>query len=550
LGRDCECFSIIFQHTGSRGQDERAKISRTNYYTSSPPASATFEWLATYFIASSDVLSRIEDCCRMIVSVRVLGRMLTKVNSISRTIHLRSIKSLQYDDWIMGLFVTAAYTALIVCANKYVKAQSNLFPPGFDVSALSDYELERRRYGSKLVVVVEQTQIAVIWACKACLLIMYHRLTRTALRNENVAIKILSSYVALGFVVIEVLYFAAWCRPLSEYWTVPTGSSQCNALVNHRITKAVFNLSSDIIMLVIALQMLIRSLLPLKRKLILCGIFSLGIFVIVASMLNSYYSFRNPYKQTWIFWYVRESSTAILVANLPFTWTILREFFDLGTFDDTSPPPWTFHSSRTAQGRRTAQLHSQATRTHATTRTPHPSTGSGGSQGTQAMTLVDSMSPLKHFVHRPVDSPQDSGKDKQLNEDAILSHDFAPVPSPSAEPDVMDIDLENGHVGQPHPRPGSSAHSHHPPPKITEDGTGGFYINNRPISPPPRAYLVPRPHTSREPSLASIDRRPESPTPSFTSLDSAGLRQHKQGFGTAGTGRSARDRRVRARLTE
>jgi hypothetical protein len=451
----------------------------------------------------------------------------------------------------MGLFVTTVYTALIVCANKYVKVQSNLFPPDFDVSALSGYELERRRYGSKLVVVVEQTQISVIWACKACLLIMYHRLTRTALRNENVAIKILSAYVALGFIVIEVLYFAAWCRPISEYWAVPTSSSQCNALVNHRITKAVFNLSSDIIMLVIALQMLIRSLLPLKRKLILCGIFSLGIFVIVASMLNSYYSFKNPYKQTWTFWYVRESSTAILVANLPFTWSILRECFDLGSFDESSPPPWTFHSSRTAQGRRTAQLHSQATRTNATTRTHRPSAASGGSQRTQAMTLVDSMSPLKYCAHTAAHSPYDSGKDEQLNDEAILSHDFASIPAPSTEPDKIDLDLENGFVEDAHSRPVLLAHNHQPASRITEDGTGGFYINNRLISPPPLAYLVPRVHASREPSLASVEHRPESPTPSFTSLDSAGLR-HQRGSGTgdtAGTGRSARDRRIRARLT-
>ncbi|KAF1917726.1 hypothetical protein BDU57DRAFT_514131 [Ampelomyces quisqualis] len=348
---------------------------------------------------------------------------------ISRTKQLRSIKSLQYDDWIMGLFVTAACTALIVCANKYVKAQSNLFPPGFDVGTLSDHELSRRRYGSKLVVVVEQTQIAVIWACKACLLIMYHRLTRTALRNENIAIKLLAAYVALGFVVMEILYFAAWCRPISEYWAVPTSSPQCNALINHRITKAVLNLSSDITMLLIALQMLIRSLLPLKRKLILCGIFSLGIFVIIASILNSYYSFVNAYRQTWTFWYVRESSTAILVANLPFTWTILRDLFDLGSFDGTSPPPWTYHSSRTAQGRRTAQLHRQTARTAAAGKKHHSRAVSKGSQGTQAMTLIDSRSPLKHGARISADSPA-SKTEKNLNEEAIQSQDCAVLSSP------------------------------------------------------------------------------------------------------------------------
>jgi hypothetical protein len=442
----------------------------------------------------------------------------------------------------MGLFVLAAYTALVVCSNRYIKAQSNLLPPGFDIATLSKYDLERRRYGSKLAIVTEQTQISVIWACKACLLIMYHRLTRTALRNENIAIKLLSAYVALGFIVMEILYFAAWCRPISGYWAIPT-TPQCNALINHRITKAVFNLSSDLIMLVIALQMLIRSLLPLKRKLILCAIFSLGIFVIIASMLNSYYSFKDPYRQTWVSWYVRESSTAILVANLPFTWTILRECFDVGSFDDTCPPAWSYHSARTAQGRRTAQLvHSQDARSAATARAHHSPAVSKGSQGTQAMSLIDSMSPLKHPVHTGADRLKSIKTERDLGDEAIHPHDFASMPSPSS----VNIDLEHGLIADTHmPMP-----THQAQPKITEDGTGGFYINDHPISPPSRAYITARNNATREPSLASIDRRPTSPTPSYQSLDSAGVKQQKMGSGgggTAGTGRSAHDRRARAR---
>ncbi|KAF2871506.1 hypothetical protein BDV95DRAFT_467220, partial [Massariosphaeria phaeospora] len=276
---------------------------------------------------------------------------------ISRTLLFGSPKRLQYDDWIMGLFVLACYTVLIVMSNIEAKAQSNLLPPGFNIDSLTRSDIKAREYGSKIVIVMEQMQIAVIWACKACLLILYHRLTRMVASKENVAIKVLVAYVAFGFLVMEILYFAAWCRPFHQYWAVPTSSFQCNALINHRITNAVFNLSSDIIMLFIALPMFIRSLLPLKRKLVLCCIFSLGLFVILASVLNKYYSFTTPYEPTWIFWYTRESSTAILVANLPFTWTLLRKVFKLGAFDEEHPPPPTYHSSRTAGGRKTARAH-------------------------------------------------------------------------------------------------------------------------------------------------------------------------------------------------
>jgi hypothetical protein len=106
-------------------------------------------------------------------------------------------------------------------------------------------------------------------------------------------------------------------------------------------------------MLAIGCSLFIRSSLPWSRKLILCGIFGVGIFVILAAVLNKYYSFSHPFSAEWTFWYVRESSTAILVANLPFLWTLLRRMFKLDAFDaerygERSVP---YHSSRSARGR-------------------------------------------------------------------------------------------------------------------------------------------------------------------------------------------------------
>jgi hypothetical protein len=479
---------------------------------------------------------------------------------ISRKMLFRSVKGLQYDDWTMGLFVTAAYTVMIVLANRWLKVQSNLEPENFDFSALTAEELSRRRFGSKLVVVVEQMQIAVIWACKACLLIMYHRITRTALQKENMAIKILAVYTALGFVVIEVLYFAAWCRPFSEYYAVPTRSFQCNALVHHRITKAVFNISSDVIMLCIALQMLIRSLLPMKRKIVLCGIFSLGIFVIAASIMNSYYSFSNPYKATWIYWYVRESSTAILVANLPFTWTILRELFELGNFDDTNPPPWTYHSARTAGGRRTAQLlHHQSTTTAVRTGTRRSPNNTDDSNTTQSMTMVGSNT-TKEQAKSAISNRSDI-TEKDLHQEAIQLQDFAPAVLVTDKDGIVNIDLETGLMGEVDARAVSPDHTQQrnklvlAPPLITEDGTGGFYVNDHPILPPSRAHLALSRSGTRESSVASTHRRPMSPTSSLLSGATGSRRgsastQGGAGGHTAGGGRSARDRRARTKMNE
>lgn len=110
----------------------------------------------------------------------------------------------------------ATYTALVVTINIVANASTNLLEPGFDIASLSQREIFQREYGSKLVLVVEQCQILTTWAIKACMLIMYSRLTIR--RTENVAIKVLGGYTLFTFVFMEIFYFGVWCRPFPEYW--------------------------------------------------------------------------------------------------------------------------------------------------------------------------------------------------------------------------------------------------------------------------------------------------------------------------------------------
>lgn len=100
-------------------------------------------------------------------------------------------------------------------------------------------------------------------------------------------------------------------------------------------------------MLAIGLSLYIRSQLPIKRKLILSCIFGVGIFVILSAVLNKYYSFTQPFGALWTFWYVREASTALLVANFPFTWTLLRRVFHLHSFEGSESSSRYSHSRTT-----------------------------------------------------------------------------------------------------------------------------------------------------------------------------------------------------------
>lgn len=87
-------------------------------------------------------------------------------------------------------------------------------------------------------------------------------------------------------------------------------------------------------MLYIPLPILIRARLPLKRKLILCGVFSLGFLVILSAILNRYYNFTAGYGSlVYLNWYMGEAATSVFVANVPHLWPLLSRVFSLGAFN-------------------------------------------------------------------------------------------------------------------------------------------------------------------------------------------------------------------------
>jgi hypothetical protein len=144
---------------------------------------------------------------------------------------------------------------------------------------------------------------------------------------------------------------------------VPTPNPQCSTAVNHLITNAVFNISSDVLMLALGVPMFIRIQIPLSKKIPLVGIFSLGIFVIIAAVLNKWYSFTEPFGNAWTYWYVRESATAIIVANLPFVWLLYRRIFGIRTNSVTGSKTKSGHNTISLRSRAKSELQSRTPRT-------------------------------------------------------------------------------------------------------------------------------------------------------------------------------------------
>ncbi|KAE8334205.1 hypothetical protein BDV24DRAFT_170433 [Aspergillus arachidicola] len=57
---------------------------------------------------------------------------------------------------------------------------------------------------------------------------------------------------------------------------------------------------------------------------------------VICVTLSKVYSFKDRFSPVWLFWYAREASTAICVANIPNCWSLVRRVFNLRSWSGSS----------------------------------------------------------------------------------------------------------------------------------------------------------------------------------------------------------------------
>ncbi|KFZ16484.1 hypothetical protein V501_02224 [Pseudogymnoascus sp. VKM F-4519 (FW-2642)] len=233
------------------------------------------------------------------------------------------LKGLKPDDYLMCL-TAGFYTALIV---TLIGSVSGVGGNGFTadvVATWTDAEKKEHIKNAILVQVCEQFMLATVYSVKVCMLLIYGRLTMGL--KERFAVKLLAGYVALGFIGTELSMFLL-CRPYNQYWAIPPNDiDQCAFYRKYSLPQAVFNISSDSLMLAIPLPLVIRSHLPTKQKIAMVLLFSMGLFVIIAGIMSKSFALlpQNLDNIVYAFWYLREASVAVYVANMPLLWPMIR----------------------------------------------------------------------------------------------------------------------------------------------------------------------------------------------------------------------------------
>jgi hypothetical protein len=258
----------------------------------------------------------------------------------------------------MMVFALVNFTGVVVCINEVAKNGSNYMEPEA-AAALDAKGVAQAVWGSKMTFVLEIFTLTATWTVKACLLMLYARLTEGTSIRQRWAVRFVAAYCVLTYILCIFLFVFYWCSPRTyEYWAVPVRIMQCATYYNHMIFATACNISSDLMLLFLPIPIMIKIRLPMKRKLGLCAVFGLGIFNILAAVLNRYYNFSNPNSYVFLYWYVAEVGVAMYVGNLPLCWPVIR--LALGSKGDSSNPSYPNSypnqpSYPNSSGRRTTQ---------------------------------------------------------------------------------------------------------------------------------------------------------------------------------------------------
>ncbi|KAK2037043.1 hypothetical protein LZ31DRAFT_571056 [Colletotrichum somersetense] len=221
-------------------------------------------------------------------------------------------------DDVLMLILVLTYTTAIAALYKY-----------FDIFAETDIDAltpeEEAAVGRKLGIInilVETAIQTTLWGNKCCLLLLYNRLTLFGHYHKTWIT--VAAYTGLAYLAVIVAFYGGWCRPFSDYMELKPGNAQCLTWTSYNILQITMNLSTDLILLLIPVTLIIKLRMKIGKKLLLICVFSMGVFVMLCAILMKVAVFTNSTNPIWFLWSVREVSTAMLVGNLVLGMPILR----------------------------------------------------------------------------------------------------------------------------------------------------------------------------------------------------------------------------------
>ncbi|KAL2860649.1 hypothetical protein BJX68DRAFT_90142 [Aspergillus pseudodeflectus] len=269
-----------------------------------------------------------------------------------------------WDDWVIAVSLVVNWGMDITRWVQVLMYQFGRHHGDVPVSDVVEYQ--------KSFIAIQLIYFTNAVLTKSSLLLLYQRIFGIV-RSFRIALAI-SWFLIIGYFIACAIASIAGCLPVSYVWTrykTPPGPGSCFNEVAFFRWNGIANMLLDILMLILPLPMVWRMRMSRRRRLLLTGIFGMGGFVCVVSLLRIISfnqanrddpTFTQIYSSTWS---SVEQGVGIVCACLPTLrplrrlWTDMRKRGSTGTGtatskrdkDNLSSPPESKRSSRCASER-------------------------------------------------------------------------------------------------------------------------------------------------------------------------------------------------------
>ncbi|KAI5457151.1 hypothetical protein BGZ63DRAFT_366137 [Mariannaea sp. PMI_226] len=273
-----------------------------------PPPEVMATWPAPNYVnpeRRGDALIIVEACMMSAAFITLMGRMYVRAFIV---------KMFGPDDWIM-VAATIFGIGVTIC----VFLSDQLY--GWSIH-IWDLTLSQAIKGRQVSIAAQTLFLFSSGLAKVSILVSYLRIApnNSWFRRLTWA----SIFVVSSLIVAYLMVLWTQCIPMDAYWH-PDGLEHCKSESARVVSQAITTIFADLIVVALPLPTLLTLNLPRFERAILAVLFSLGIVVVVAACMRTYWSHYvtvETYDVTWQgfylwIWTAVEANLGVICGNIP-----------------------------------------------------------------------------------------------------------------------------------------------------------------------------------------------------------------------------------------
>ncbi|KAI1748786.1 hypothetical protein F4782DRAFT_342398 [Xylaria castorea] len=242
-------------------------------------------------------------------------------------------RQFQLDDYLMVLFIFgfAADVALAYTVGALFQGFTNSYMTDAERASLSPDSVEyyNRQWGSRIQVAGWSVYVFNLWVIKFSFAVFFSRLT-SGLRHLHIRVYIAYALLAVTYVFVALGILLS-CQPMHHFWQInPDPGPLCQPTNSpfYVLAALISDVTTDLYLVSIPLAVLWGVQVPLRKKVILLGLFGGSFFVVIAGTIRGIVILTAGQQGaiSGSQWAVRETFVAAVIGNLPASQPLFRKW--------------------------------------------------------------------------------------------------------------------------------------------------------------------------------------------------------------------------------